>query len=246
MHTTMTNINEIDVAKPFSSLFPMKGDTLDSIRTDMESNGFDEIFPILVWKEKNIIVDGHTRYAAALAMEMEKVPVLYKSFENEDDALLYSFHIQRNRRNLPDDAIIHCLELLDRLSSSTRKCSEHGEEGLSKKELSNLRARELGTSASKIEKAQKVLEHGDEELKKSVDSGEKSINKAFQEMQETRRESGELKGRSTTLLASASRYTKALGKLMEEITRIRDDGFEEISQEKILLDLGSVQAMVEG
>lgn len=241
MQTTLTDINELNVKEPFSSLFPMGSDTLDSIKTNMESNGFDDVFPIIVWKEKNIIVDGHTRYTAALAIELPEVPVLFKSFENEDDALLYSFHVQRNRRNLADEDIIRCLEVLDKLSDAD------GAEGesLTKKELSKLRAKELGTSASKIEKAQKVLEHGDEELKESVNSGEKSINKAFQEMQEIRRESGELKGKATTGLASAGRYTKALGKLIEEINRIKEDGWEELSPEKILMDLDSVKEMIE-
>jgi ParB family chromosome partitioning protein len=245
MQTTLTDINAINVRAPFSSLFPMGSDTLDSIKTDMASNGFDDVFPIIVWKEENTIVDGHTRYTAAMAMELSEVPVLFKSFENEDDALLYSFHVQRNRRNLADEDIIHCLEVLDKLSESTQ--TRDGEEGesLTRKELSKIRAKELGTSASKIEKAQKVLEHGDEELKESVNSGEKSINKAFQEMQEMRRESGELKGKATTGLASAGRYTKALGKLIEEINRIKEDGWEELSPEKILMDLDSVKAMVD-
>lgn len=245
MQTTLTDINELNVRAPFSSLFPMGRDTLDSIKTNMEANGFDDVFPIIVWEEKNIIVDGHTRYTAAMAMELPEVPVLFKSFENEDDALLYSFHIQRNRRNLADEDIIRCLEVLDKLSASSPTGGGPEGESLTRKELSKIRAKELGTSASKIEKAQKVLEHGDEKLKESVNSGEKSINKAFQEMQEMRRESGELKGKATTGLASAGRYTKALGKLIEEINRIKEDGWEELSPEKVLMDLDSLKEMID-
>lgn len=243
MNISTMPITDLKVEEPFSTLFPVGEDTLEGIRTDMESNGYDDAFPIIVWEEKGIVVDGHTRFTAALAVGLEQVPVLIRNFENEDDAILYAFHLQRNRRNLADEDILRCLHVLDSIDDAR----EEGDgEKRTRREKIKERANELGTSESKIDKAKKVMEHADDSIREAVETGEKSINQAFNEMQEMRRESGELKGRTTSSLACGARYSKTLGKLMEELTRIRDEGWEQVSIEKALLDIESLKNIVEG
>ncbi len=238
-------VSEIKTENPLVSLFPIGDDPLESIRIDMELNGFDEAFPIILWEEKNSIVDGHTRFKAAQKLEMDEVPVLLRSFETEDDAILYAFHLQRNRRNLADDDIIRCLELLDNLKPTSETKEAGAEAQTTKKESAELRAQELGTSKAKIEKARKVLEHASDEIKEAVGSGEKTINKAFNEMQDIRRESGELQGSVSTNLACSTRYKKALKKYLEEIRRIKEEDWKEISHEQALLDLESIERLIE-
>ncbi|SCY68930.1 ParB/RepB/Spo0J family partition protein [Desulfoluna spongiiphila] len=243
MNISTMPITDLKVEEPFSTLFPVGEDTLEGIRLDMESNGYDDAFPIIVWEEKGIVVDGHTRFTAALAVGLETVPVLIRNFENEDDAILYAFHLQRNRRNLADEDILRCLQLLDTIDEAR---GESDGEKRTKREKIKERASELGTSESKIDKAKKVMEHADDSIREAVESGEKSINQAFNEMQEIRRESGELKGRNTSSLACGARYSKTLGKLIEELTRIRDEGWEQISIEKALLDVETLKNIIEG
>ena len=244
MKTDFINISELKVQDPFSAIFPIGNETLESISQDMETNGFDEIFPIIAWEGRNIVVDGHTRFAAAKAVGLEEVPVLFKPFENEDDAVLYSFHVQRNRRNMSDEDILNCLALLDTIHGSTEDGKNEGPKQ-NRKETNQIRAKELGISPNKVDKARKVMEHGNEEIRESISSGEKSINKAFQEVQEARRESGEIKGPSTTGLGSAARYTQTLGKFLKELTRIKQDGWQDVSQEKALTDIESVKELIE-
>ena len=240
MKTDYINISELIVQNPFASIFPIGSDTLDSISKDMETNGFDDIFPIIAWEGKNIVVDGHTRFAAAKAAGLKEVSVHFKSFENEDDAILYSFHIQRNRRNMSDEDILSCLSLLDTIHGSRDK----GNPTLSRKKTNELRAKELGISPHKVDKARKVMEHGNEQIRESISSGEKSINKAFQEVQEARRESGEIKGPVTTGLGNAARYTQTLGKFLKELQRIKMDGWQDVSQKKALDDLESIKELI--
>lgn len=242
MKIKFMKLSDIGVAKPFAALFPIGDDPLESIKIDMQTNGFDEAFPIIVWEEKNIVVDGHTRYNVARELEIEEVPVLFRSFESEDDAILYAFHLQRNRRNLADEDILRCLHLLDKIRKPAASAKDKPE--ITKKESAELRAKELGTSKTKIEKARKVLEHASEELKDAVGAGEKTINKAFNEMQEMRRESGELKGRVTSSLGCSARYNKALGKYLHELRLIKEEGWEQISREKALLDLETIEALI--
>lgn len=245
MKISTVKVEDINIAKPFSNLFPVNEPTLEGIRIDMEYNGYDEAFPVIVWQEKNVVVDGHTRFTAARELNLESVPVIYRNFENEDDAVLYAFHLQRNRRNLADEDILRCLQVLDSITTSKNSQAPEGSPKPSRKETAELRAEELGTSRSKIEKARKVIEHGNDEIKEAVNSGEKSINKAFNEMQEMRRESGELKGPSTNGLACSSRYKKAVGRLLEEIRRIREDNFQQVSLESVLLDIETIRSSAE-
>ena len=248
MKTDLIAISDLKIETPFSSLFPIGKETLEAITTDMKASGFDESFPLIVWEGKNVVVDGHTRFAAARELNLEEVPVLFKNFENEDDAILYCFHIQRNRRNLADDDILRCLEVLDNIKPPARE-KKKGEaltaEIPTKKEQDILRAKELGTSVAKAEKARKLLAHASDEIKESVTSGEKSINQAYQEVQKQRRESGELKGNSTTGLGNTAKYTKALGSFLRELARLKENGWEDVPRQKVFEDLASITKFVE-
>ena len=245
MKNDLVDISELNVQDPFASIFPIGRETLDAITKDMEINGFDPVFPIVAWAEKNTVVDGHTRFAAAKGLGLAQVPVRFKSFDNEDDAVLYSFRIQRNRRNLSDDDILRCLEMLDTIHGNFKDENDQGSSRTTRKEINEQRAKELGVSPNKVDKARKVLEHGTEGLREDVNSGGKTINKAFQEMQESRRESGELKGRPTTGLGNAAKYIQALGRYLKELTRIREGGWEDVSQEKALADLEAIKELIE-
>jgi ParB family chromosome partitioning protein len=57
----------------------------------------------------------------------------------------------------------------------------------------DIRAKELGISPQKVDKARKVMEYGSPDIQEQVQSGEKPINKAFNEIQEHRRESSEMR-----------------------------------------------------
>ena len=242
LEISQLDVSDIRIERPFSVFFPINDDTLNAIRIDMKTNGFDAGFPLIVWKETNILVDGHTRFIAAKEMGVERLPVLFREFESEDDAVLYAFHIQRNRRNLTDDHIIRCLEVLDKIGS--KKTADDGKPKAEKKEPAEKIAKELGTSKSKVEKARKIIEAGDGEIRERVESGKTSINKAYNDIQTQRRESGELKGATTTALASDARYVKALRALAAEIGFLRDEDWFQVSREKVVTDLENLIARV--
>ncbi len=244
IQTQMAETAGLKTREPFDTLFPVKADTLQAIRQDMEKNDFDPVFPIVVWAEEMVVVDGHTRFSAALDLGLEQVPVVMKSFENQDDAILYSFHIQRNRRNMADEDILKCLVLLDDIHTPSEE--EQASPKKNRKAVNQDRAKELGISPAKVDKARKVLEHGDDGIKESVKSGKKTINQAFNEIQENRRESGEIRGRETTGLGNATKYTQALGRFLKELTKIREQGWEDVSREKALADIESIRELIEG
>ena len=239
LNTTLVDPDTLSTRKPFSKLFPIHEETLAAISQDMEANGFDPVFPLVVWQEENIVVDGHTRFAVARKMHLDQVPVVFKSFEDEDDALLYSFHVQRNRRNMSDNDIVKCLALLDNMQ---RK--DESEQKTTRREENEAHAKALGISPQKVDKARKVMEHGSPDIREQVESGEKTINKAFNEVQDQRRESGEIRGRQTDGLGLSAKYTQSLGRFLKELTRIRENGWQEVSQEKAVADIEAILDLI--
>ncbi len=239
LSTTLVNLDTLTTRKPFDKLFPIQEETLAAISQDIEGNGFDPVFPLVVWEEENVVVDGHTRFAAARNMHLDQVPVVYKSFEDEDDALLYSFHVQRNRRNMSDNDIVKCLALLDAMHKKSEK-----DQKTTRKAENEIRAKELGVSPQKVDKARKVMEYGSPDIQEQVQSGEKSINKAFNEVQAQRRESGEIRGKETDGLGLSAKYTQSLGRFLKELTRIRENGWQEVSQEKAVADIEAILNLI--
>jgi ParB-like chromosome segregation protein Spo0J len=170
-------VSDLIRADPFKSLFPISPEIVAAIAADMRTNGFDSASPLTVWKERMIVVDGNTRIEGAIEAGIVEVPVFFRSFADENEALAYAVHVQRYRRNLTDDEILHLVEVFD-------KRGQHGGDRKSAKSQSKndsgpssaQTARQIGSSPTKVEKARAIIDSKDEELKAEVKSGKISIN----------------------------------------------------------------------
>ena len=99
-------IDRIKLNDEFVSLFNIDSVVLDSIVNDIRINGYDMSQPVVVWKEKCILIDGHTRLKAVEILGIEDIPVIYHSFKNESEALKHACKLQFNRRNITDSNLI--------------------------------------------------------------------------------------------------------------------------------------------
>ncbi|MBW1992655.1 MAG: DUF5131 family protein [Deltaproteobacteria bacterium] len=181
---------------PFCELFPTSKAVIEAVKGAMAEWGYDQSQPIIIWDEGQAIIDGHTRLRAAQEVGIEDIPVHYKSFATEEEALAYAIHLQRNRRNLTDAEIIRCIEALDKRrqrggdhKSEEFKKSKPSNEGIETGKSASAKetAKLVGVSRVKVERARTVLEHGEEPVKKAVQAGELSIHRAYQLTQERRR-----------------------------------------------------------
>ena len=77
---------------------PLDEDRLQDLR-DSLSKGYDNDYPLIVWKGHNIIVDGHHRYTICKELGIEPV-ISERTFESIEDAILYAIDHQKSRRNL--------------------------------------------------------------------------------------------------------------------------------------------------
>ena len=160
------------IDEPFKSLFPIQESVLEMMSASMKKDGFKGSFPILVWRERQVVIDGHTRLQSALVAGLSEVIVYEQSFQSELEAIRYAKEAQIIRRNLNDGEILLLLPEYDGLINM-------GTSGRSSEKT----AEALGTSRGKVEKARTVLKNADDELLEEVKSGEKSINQAYNEVQ---------------------------------------------------------------
>ena len=148
-------------------------------------------YPIIIWSREDghIVVDGHLRLKTCKQINLSgTVPVVLKSFANEDEALGYAIRCQRDRRNLTDAELLSAIAELDK--RKTRGSSERDEQGKMKPitssdvkgRSSQATAEVLGISSTKVEKARTVLDKATPEVKEAVESGEMSINMIYNMM----------------------------------------------------------------
>ncbi len=183
-------LDSVKTAEPFEGLFPVNNITLNVICEHMQANGYDESQPIILWKEKGIVIDGHTRLMAAQSIGLYDIPVHQKSFPNEWEALKWAVHYQRDRNIRTKADIVHAVEVLD---SRRPRGGDHGNQYAVGKvakasqdaiaKSANETAKAVGVSQATVERVRTVLDHGTEAEKEAIRSGApiKPVAEAVQE-----------------------------------------------------------------
>lgn len=168
----MIPLKDIKLDPEFQALFPLDEDMVVDVARSIEESGFDPTQPLVVWKEEGSLLDGHTRYAAAQKAGLFDVPVFYKSFSDRDAAMFYALGLQLFRRNLSQQQLIFAADRLIKLGEKN----------------GNVRIKDIRASLEKRldigkETAKKIIAVArDEEAREAVESGEKTINQAYKDM----------------------------------------------------------------
>lgn len=152
--------------------------------------------PIIVWGD--IIIDGHNRYEIC---QKHKIPYEIKelSFNNKEEVIQWMVRAQLGRRNLTPLQRIKLVEtyrpIYEKQAKENKSAnggdkkseSENSTTPLPPKEKIDVRAKlasDAGVSTNTYSKGKKILDSENEELIRQVETGEKSINKAFKEIKE--------------------------------------------------------------
>ena len=193
----MMTVSKIQTRSPFKDLFDIDPVVLKAIEDDMKENGFDESASIVLWKEGNVVIDGHTRLQAAKNIGLKKVWVTLGDFD-EGGAIEYAVHNQRNRRNITDAAILKCVIAIDKRRTTGRhrrvekdimQVNNIPSQGHEKDTMqvnnipSHLQtAISVGTSPTKIQKARMIVDSKNEEVQEEVLEGRKTLHAASEEI----------------------------------------------------------------
>lgn len=166
-------LEDIALDPDISQIFGRQDKVFEDIKASMKKFDFDKSQPLVVWKleGKKILLDGHTRLAAAKETGLKEVPVVEMEFESRDEAILYTFRRQKERRNLTNKEIMTAAKMLP-------NCRSANGEGRAAKRLGDA----IGVSASTIYKAQRLQKEAPDDLLQLVDEGEMSIKGGWKEL----------------------------------------------------------------
>lgn len=161
--------------------------------------------PIMVWND--VIVDGHNRYEICNKHHIQ-YEVKQIDFENKEEAMRWMVRQQIGRRNLTPMQRIRIAEKYRPFYKEKAEKNKSANGGNKKSELKNsakpileeqkidVRAKcaELANvSTDTYSKGKKILESGNEELIEQTLKGEKSINKAYNELKASQKKESDKK-----------------------------------------------------
>jgi len=177
---TERKTKDIKTSEPFSSLFTIDLNQLREIFEHMKEHGYDEAQPVVLWKEKQVLIEGHTRLKAALELGIESIPIIEKSFASEDDALDYAVHCQTERRNMTEGDILRLFEKVDQRHygknwGGNRSSVENSTHETSREKTAKI----IGIKKEKVSQCRFILEKATEKERQSIYDGEKTIYQVY-------------------------------------------------------------------
>jgi ParB family chromosome partitioning protein len=208
-------IESVKTAEPFISLLPIRDEVLAAITDNMRIKGYDQSQPLIIWKERGVLVDGHTRLTAAKAVGIETVPVVNASFSGEGEAISYMLQIQFSRRNIKDGELV-------RLAKKMLRGYNKAADGSKADYLTN---KFIGLSATKAKKIYFIAENaGDVELKE-LDEDNITINKLFNSIKDSSKQesAAELKKTNEALTAVDEAPKKVKSEQEQEVKKVHVD-----------------------
>jgi ParB family chromosome partitioning protein len=164
----MKRVSEIKTDPCLAGMFTIKAEILASIVKSMRESGYDKSQPLVLWKGKGVVVDGHTRLQAALEAGISEIPVEEKEFAALEDAKLYAYRRQAERRNLSPAEI---------LAAATTLQNKDSRDGTGR--ASEILAKTLGVSPSTVKHAQTVAHEASPEIIDEVKRNNMTIDKAY-------------------------------------------------------------------
>ncbi len=159
---------------------PLSEEDRANLKENILKHGCRE--PLVLWKEKGVIVDGHNRYSICTEIDFTFEVVEY-SFANIDEAKEFMVANQFARRNLhPYEKVELVLKIKPSLEIKAKENQSIGGAGKKVKKKMNtllLLAEKTGLSHDTIHKACYINKNGDENLKSLLRSGQVTISAAY-------------------------------------------------------------------
>jgi ParB-like chromosome segregation protein Spo0J len=218
----MARTSEIRTDPALEKIFAIKEGILEAIIKSMKESGYDKAEPIVVWKGKNIAIDGHTRLKAAIAAGITEIPVEEKEFASLDEAREYTRKRQINRRNLNQSEIFDAAAELQ---------NKQGRDGTGR--AAEILAKELGVSPSTVHHARAVAASAPLEVIDQVKQNKLSINQAYNiaKKKSPKKGTGEFEKTGARIhktsiktLSESPAAQKAFGELLERLQALEASG----------------------
>lgn len=176
----------LTIDKEFESLIPpLSEDEYRQLEENCVAEGIRDA--LIIWKTPNssdVLVDGHNRYRIAEAHGLAYRTEV-KEFKDRTDAEIWIIHNQFGRRNLSAyDRSVLALKLKPLIAEKAKENqATHTDQGYQKSDKAEHTAKELariaGVSHDTIHKVDVIEKKATPEVKKELQTGKTSINKAY-------------------------------------------------------------------
>ncbi|MDP6999063.1 MAG: hypothetical protein QF569_23500 [Candidatus Poribacteria bacterium] len=168
----------LDELKNF--ITPLSKEDRENLKENILKHGCRE--PLVLWKERNLIVDGHNRYSICTEIGVPFEVVEY-SFDSIDDVKEFMVANQFARRNLHPyekvELVLKIKPILDRMAKENQSLAGSGKKVKKRVNTLHLLAEKTGLSHDSIHKACYINKNGDDDLKALLRSGKVTISAAY-------------------------------------------------------------------
>jgi len=162
-------LKDIFIDPEIASVFTVSEKVLEEIKQKIIAFGYNKEEPVVIWKgHNNTLLDGRTRYTAAMEAGLDEIPYVEREFESREEAILYTFERQVVRRNLTNSEIMAAARMI-----KSRKASDGTDRA------ADILAARLGISAATLFQAKAIEKEAPEEIREAVEKGEMSIKKGY-------------------------------------------------------------------
>jgi ParB-like chromosome segregation protein Spo0J len=177
---------ELTTNDEFKNFIPSQKDTeFEALSESIDKNGC--IDPIIVWKGKGIIVDGHHRYEICKPLRIP-FAIIEIEFEDEDAVKLWMLQHQLARRNLNNFQRSELvLKFKNALAAKAKENQRAGGGAVPTKSAKPLDTRDdmaimAGVSPDTISKTERIIKEADEKEIQRLRDGETKINTVFSKL----------------------------------------------------------------
>ncbi|AKB64918.1 ParB N-terminal domain-containing protein [Methanosarcina mazei] len=133
---------------------PLNEQEREDLENSIRENGFNPAFPVILWKNHDIVVDGHNRFEICQKLNVEP-KIIEQEFESREAVKEWMIRAQLSRRNLTPEQ----LSYFRGLKYNTEKSSYGGSSCKNCNSKTNEKlAKEFGVSARTISNDGKYTE----------------------------------------------------------------------------------------
>ena len=195
-------IEELIIDPEFkNSIPPLSDEEYNLLKDSITHEGCRD--SLIIWKGKNILLDGHNRRNILIGLSVQEVNVIEKDFAERNDARIWIIENQFGRRNISKfDRCVLALKLEDFYKAKAKENLKTSTGGVNPRPLQkSVKAEKIdtqkelakiaGVSHDTISKVKKIEESGDPETREKIRKGDLSIKQAYDLIKE-KEKSGEI------------------------------------------------------
>ena len=207
---------DIVIDDEFRSLIPpLSTEERQQLECNLIADGCRD--PLVIWKGKNILLDGHNRYEICEECNIDFDTTKLK-FDDRNEAQIWIIKNQFGRRNITNFVRAElALKLKPKIAEKAKQNEKLGGKGSQKSANHKIDTREelasiADVSHDTIAKVEKIVEKADDNTKQKLRSGEISINAAHKDIKKAERtkeiaESRQETARKAAKIPKDKRYT---------------------------------------